>query len=80
MASSDSTSSEYKEAQRLQNLVALADGYAAGIGIPGLKRLVHNKFGYPMKPRRPLLPISDQQWKTLDHTYMAAVLEEEASL
>ena len=61
-------------------MIALADGFAAGIGIPGLKWMVYESFGYSKNPRRPLLPMSDEQWNGLDHTYLTSVLEEEETL
>ncbi|TVY22568.1 putative 4-hydroxy-2-oxoglutarate aldolase, mitochondrial [Lachnellula hyalina] len=48
----------YVEAQKVQNLIANADGVAIKIGIAGMKMLLNRLFGYENKPRRPLMPMS----------------------
>ncbi|KAH8655316.1 putative dihydrodipicolinate synthase [Xylariales sp. PMI_506] len=74
-------SAEDKEAKRLQGLIALADGVAQGIGIPGLKMLVHQRFGYCQNPRLPLLPMDDTIGTALmANEYIVKLLEEEAKL
>ncbi|KAH8895534.1 putative dihydrodipicolinate synthase [Thozetella sp. PMI_491] len=74
-------SPEYKEAQRIQNVTALADGLAQGIGIPGLKMLVSQRFGYGANPRRPLLAMKNEEGVALmKNKYIAQLLEEEAVL
>jgi 4-hydroxy-2-oxoglutarate aldolase len=75
-------SPEYKEAQRLQNLVALADGVAARIGIAGLKMLTQRCRGYGSNaPRRPLLPMDDAEGDAvMENAHIKAVLEEEKKL
>lgn len=75
-------SPEYKEAQRLQRLVALADGVAARIGIAGLKMLVHRCRGYGSSaPRRPLLPMDDAEGDAvMGNEHIQRVLAEEKKL
>ncbi|KAH8655400.1 putative dihydrodipicolinate synthase [Xylariales sp. PMI_506] len=74
-------STEYQEAQRLQNILALADGTFQGIGIPGLKMLIHQRFGYSANPRRPLLPMANEVGAALmESKYIAAVMKEEQAL
>ncbi|KAF8848018.1 putative dihydrodipicolinate synthase [Acephala macrosclerotiorum] len=51
----------YAEAQKVQNLIANADGVAIKIGIAGMKMLLKNMFGYGKNPRRPLLPMSSMK-------------------
>ncbi|CAK7201148.1 hypothetical protein SEUCBS139899_003850 [Sporothrix eucalyptigena] len=76
------SSAEYKEAQRLQNLVALADGVAAKIGIAGLKMLVYRCRGYGQGlPRRPLLAIDDTEGDAvMANDHIRRVLQEEERL
>lgn len=78
------SSEAYKEAQRLQGLVALADGVAARVGIAGLKMLVHRCRGYGAHtryPRKPLLPMDDVTGDALlANELIQRLLEEEAKL
>ncbi len=72
---------DYAEAQRLQRVVALADGLAASIGIAGLKMMVHKRFGYSKSPRLPLLPMEDADGDAvMANEYLKAVVEEEAQM
>ena len=50
----------YAEAQKLQELISLADGEVQGIGISGMKAVLNQQFGYGIWPRRPLLPMQAQ--------------------
>ncbi|KAF5358638.1 hypothetical protein D9758_007748 [Tetrapyrgos nigripes] len=54
-----------KEAQELQALVSRADWAAAKPGIPGMKHLLSQVFGYGPLPRGPLLPLSEARGATL---------------
>ncbi|KUJ15975.1 putative dihydrodipicolinate synthase [Mollisia scopiformis] len=54
-------SGSYAEAQKVQNLIANADGVAIKIGIPGMKMLLNRMFGYGKNPRRPLMPITAEK-------------------
>ncbi|RDW91002.1 hypothetical protein BP5796_02167 [Coleophoma crateriformis] len=49
------------EAVALQNIIANADGVAIKIGIPGMKMLLGRLFGYGGRPRRPILPMSQEK-------------------
>ncbi|KAK6212522.1 hypothetical protein LQW54_005106 [Pestalotiopsis sp. IQ-011] len=60
LANYPSNTPEYKEAQRLQNQLALIDGFMQKIGFAGMKMLLHKQFGYGRLPRRPLLPSSEE--------------------
>ncbi|ETS78598.1 hypothetical protein PFICI_10660 [Pestalotiopsis fici W106-1] len=60
LANYPSNTPEYKEAQRLQNDLALVDGFMQKIGFAGMKMLLHKQFGYGRLPRRPLLPSSEE--------------------
>ncbi|KAF7532632.1 hypothetical protein G7054_g7763 [Neopestalotiopsis clavispora] len=60
LANYPSNTPEYKEAQRLQNELALVDGFMQKIGFAGMKMLLHKQFGYGRLPRRPLLPSSEE--------------------
>ncbi|CAK7235900.1 hypothetical protein SCUCBS95973_009424 [Sporothrix curviconia] len=75
-------SPEYREAQRLQNMVALADGIAVRIGIAGLKMLTTRCRGYGSKsPRRPLLPIDEAEGDAvMGNEHIKNLLEEEEKL
>ncbi|KAL1893743.1 hypothetical protein Sste5346_006244 [Sporothrix stenoceras] len=75
-------SPEYKEAQRLQNVVALADGVAARIGIAGLKMMTTRCRGYGSNaPRRPLLPMDGAEGDAvMANEYIKRVMEEEEKL
>lgn len=69
----------------MQNIVALADGVAASIGVAGLKMMVHKRFApainYRPHPRRPLLPMSlFEGSKVMDNKYLRQVLIEEEGL
>ncbi|KAH7308436.1 putative dihydrodipicolinate synthase [Stachybotrys elegans] len=78
LSSSVPGTEEYKEAQRLQNLLALADGACQKIGIAGLKMLVHSVLGHSQQPRRPLSSMSREQGALLMETEaIKAVLAEE---
>ncbi|KAJ5153147.1 uncharacterized protein N7482_009625 [Penicillium canariense] len=75
----DSASS--KEAHELQNLIALADGVALSIGISGMKKLLHRRFGYGDRPRLPLLPMDDTVADAaLSSPHLKALLDLEATL
>ncbi|XXH00256.1 GTP-binding protein [Hypoxylon texense] len=72
---------EYKEAQQLQNRIALADGFMQKIGFSGMKMLLHKKFGYSPLPRRPLLPSRQDlgdEW--IKNPLLVDLLEEEEKL
>ncbi|CAK7225628.1 hypothetical protein SCUCBS95973_005930 [Sporothrix curviconia] len=73
---------DYREAQRLQRLVALADGVAAKIGIAGLKMLVYRCRGYGgALPRRPLVPMEAAEGDAvMADEHIRRVMEEEAKL
>ncbi|CAK7242841.1 MAG: hypothetical protein STHCBS139747_004344 [Sporothrix thermara] len=75
-------SADYIEAQRLQRLVALADGVAARIGIAGLKMLVYRCRGYGgALPRRPLLPMKSVDGDAImANEHIRRVVDEEAKL
>ncbi|KAL4784164.1 putative dihydrodipicolinate synthase [Aspergillus varians] len=69
------------EAQRLQNIISLADGIALKIGISGMKKLLNRRFGYGERPRLPLLPMSDGAVeKVLENAYWKDLLETEEQL
>ncbi|EMC93929.1 hypothetical protein BAUCODRAFT_150164 [Baudoinia panamericana UAMH 10762] len=69
------------EARRLQGLIALADGVAAGVGVAGMKQILHRRFGYGQKPRRPLLPMSEQKAdELLNNHYIESLVAEERRL
>ncbi|KAK5111114.1 hypothetical protein LTR62_005313 [Meristemomyces frigidus] len=69
------------EARRLRNVVALADGVAIGIGIAGMKQILHRKFGYGKNPRRPLLPMEEARADVvLNDLYIRALMEEEPAV
>ncbi|CAK7221794.1 hypothetical protein SBRCBS47491_004649 [Sporothrix bragantina] len=71
----------YKEAQELQNLVSLADGIQLKVGIPGMKKLLNKLFGYSALPRRPLLPMTDEEARPMfTHQYLNELLEREELL
>ncbi|EEA23371.1 hypothetical protein TMatcc_002231 [Talaromyces marneffei ATCC 18224] len=73
--------SKYQEAQKLQNIISLADGIALKIGISGMKKLLNQHFGYGDKPRRPLLPMSDEKANEFFASpFLKALLEAEAAL
>ncbi|CAK7237459.1 hypothetical protein SBRCBS47491_009982 [Sporothrix bragantina] len=84
LASSGSApgSADYLEAQRLQRLVALADGVAARIGIAGLKMLVYRCRGYGgALPRRPLVPMETAEGDAvMANEHIQRVVEEEEKL
>lgn len=42
-------------------MIAIADGVAIKIGIPGMHGLLHELFGYGPNPRRPILPMSAEK-------------------
>lgn len=70
--------SDQAEAKRLQALIALADGVAAGVGISGMKQLLHRQFGYGHKPRRPLLGMNeDKAHELMTNTYVQRLIREE---
>ncbi|KAK6086311.1 dihydrodipicolinate synthetase family protein [Seiridium cupressi] len=72
---------EYREAQKLQNELALVDGFMQKIGFAGMKMLLHKQFGYSPLPRRPLLPSSPESaasWFT--NPLLLGVLEKEKEL
>ncbi|KAI1333867.1 putative dihydrodipicolinate synthase [Xylariaceae sp. FL0016] len=72
---------DYHEAQRLQNMLALVDGFMQKIGFAGTKMLLHKVFGYNPKPRRPLLPSSIEsgdEW--MKNPLLLSVIEEEKRL
>ncbi|KAH9886818.1 putative dihydrodipicolinate synthase [Xylariomycetidae sp. FL2044] len=72
---------EFKEAQRLQNMLSLVDGFMQTIGFAGMKMLLHKRFGYNPKPRRPLLPSnpeSGDEW--MKNPLLVDVLREEEEL
>ncbi|SPO04461.1 related to dihydrodipicolinate synthetase family protein [Cephalotrichum gorgonifer] len=72
---------DYREAQRLQGLLALADGACQKIGIAGLKMLVHKVRGHSELPRRPLLPMDKEEGAALvSGEAIQAVLAEEKIL
>ncbi|CAK7216545.1 hypothetical protein SCUCBS95973_002842 [Sporothrix curviconia] len=78
-ASTDPAS--YKEAQELQNLVSLADGIQLKVGIPGMKKLLNRQFGYSALPRRPLLPMTDDEAVSMfTHPYLNELLEREKAM
>ncbi|EPE04737.1 dihydrodipicolinate synthetase [Ophiostoma piceae UAMH 11346] len=71
----------YKEAQELQNLVSLADGIQLKVGIPGMKKLLSRQFGYSDLPRRPLLPMTDDEAVPMfAHEFLCELLELEKKL
>ncbi|KAJ9143798.1 putative Dihydrodipicolinate synthase [Pleurostoma richardsiae] len=71
----------YKKAQELQKLISLADGIALKIGISGMKRLLNRQFGYGIRPRLPLLPMSDEKAEAVfSHKYLKELLELESTL
>ncbi|KAI1374453.1 putative dihydrodipicolinate synthase [Hypoxylon crocopeplum] len=81
LANSPTGTPEYKEAQRLQNRIALADGFLQKIGFTGMKMLLHKKFGYSPLPRRPLLPSREDlgdEW--IKNPLLVNLMEEEAKL
>jgi 4-hydroxy-2-oxoglutarate aldolase len=47
---------KHREARKLQDLVNEADNVVKAVGVPGMKFLLANHFGYGKSPRRPLLP------------------------
>ncbi|KAK3313099.1 putative dihydrodipicolinate synthase [Apodospora peruviana] len=71
-----------KETKRLHNMLALADGFAQGIGIGGMKYILYRKFGYPKKPRRPLPFVSRETGgdKIMENVYLQDILWEEDQL
>ncbi|KAL2835354.1 putative dihydrodipicolinate synthase [Aspergillus pseudoustus] len=72
---------EWGEAQKLQNAISLADGIALKIGIAGMKKVLHRRFGYGERPRLPLLPMADSVVeKVLDNPYWKELMELEANL
>ncbi|TVY84403.1 L-threo-3-deoxy-hexylosonate aldolase [Lachnellula suecica] len=71
----------YVEAQKVQNLIANADGVAIKIGIPGMKMLLNRLFGYGNKPRRPLMPMSVEKGDVvMNHKLMKELMAFEADL
>ncbi|KAI0470543.1 putative dihydrodipicolinate synthase [Xylariaceae sp. FL0804] len=81
LSSSVTGTPEYLEAQRLQHMLALVDGFMQTIGFSGMKMLLHKRFGYNPKPRRPLLPSTEgsaAEW--LKNPLLLAVLKEEEGL
>ncbi|KAL4966483.1 dihydrodipicolinate synthase family protein [Aspergillus stella-maris] len=69
------------EAQKLQNVISLADGIALKIGISGMKKILNRRFGYSERPRLPLLPMSDTAVeKVLENPHWKALLETEDQL
>lgn len=66
----------YNEAQDLQNLVSLADGIQLKVGIPGMKKLLNRQFGYSALPRRPLLPMTDEEAVPMfSHEFLNKLIE-----
>jgi len=75
------SSAEYQKAQQLQNLVAAADGVAIKIGIPGMKMILNRLYGFGKNPRRPILPMSEEQaGLMLENPDLRALLDYEKSL
>ncbi|KAL4863952.1 hypothetical protein BDV12DRAFT_201595 [Aspergillus spectabilis] len=73
------------EAQKLQNVISLADGIALKIGISGMKKILNRRFGYGERPRLPLLPMSDVALEkvlenALENAYWKDLLETEELL
>lgn len=50
------SSEKYREARRLQNLIAQTDGFAQQIGFSGTKFILNHQFGHSKALRRPLMP------------------------
>ncbi|KAK5121605.1 hypothetical protein LTR85_004777 [Meristemomyces frigidus] len=74
-------SSDRAEAKRLQGLIALADGVAAGVGVSGMKQLLCRRFGYGKAPRRPLLAMSGSKADELvGNAYVQQLMAEEEQL
>ncbi|KAI0378180.1 putative dihydrodipicolinate synthase [Hypomontagnella monticulosa] len=81
LASSIPGTVEYKEAQHLQNRIALADGFLQKIGFAGMKMLLHKRFGYSPLPRRPLLPSREELGdKWIGNPLLVDLIEEEERL
>ncbi|KAH8695470.1 putative dihydrodipicolinate synthase [Talaromyces proteolyticus] len=71
----------YQEAQKLQNIISLADGIALKIGITGMKKLLNLRFGYGDKPRRPLTPMTEAKAKSVfEDQFFKNLLNYEASI
>lgn len=71
----------HEEAQRLQNLISLADGDVQGLGIAGMKAILHKKFGYGIQPRRPLLSTEVSRVEpVLANAYVAQLMAMELEL
>ncbi|KAL4935245.1 hypothetical protein BDV06DRAFT_229007 [Aspergillus oleicola] len=69
------------EAQKLQNVISLADGIALKIGIAGMKKILTRRFGYGERPRLPLVPMTDAAVeKVLENPHWKALLEKEDQL
>ncbi|KAL3479626.1 hypothetical protein BJX99DRAFT_255351 [Aspergillus californicus] len=72
---------KHSEAQRLQNVISLADGVALKIGISGMKKILSRRFGYGENPRLPLPPMSDAAVeRVLENPYWKALIELEDQL
>ncbi|CAG8978796.1 hypothetical protein HYALB_00011061 [Hymenoscyphus albidus] len=72
-------SGSYAEAQRVQNLIANADGVAIKIG--GMKMLLNRLFGYGGEPRRPLMPMEKERGDlVMEEKYIKDLLEFERGL
>ncbi|PVH92812.1 putative dihydrodipicolinate synthase [Periconia macrospinosa] len=83
LASSGSapSSDEYREARRLQNLIAQTDGFAQKIGFSGTKFLLNQQFGYSKMLRRPLVPTPETKTKEiLENEWYLAIMAEEKKL
>ncbi|KAL4954526.1 hypothetical protein BDW69DRAFT_183421 [Aspergillus filifer] len=70
-----------EEAQKLQNIISLADGIALKIGIAGMKKILNRHFGYGERPRLPLLPMTNAAVEQVfRNQHWNALLEKEDQL
>ena len=74
-------SDDYLEARRLQNLVALTDGFAQKIGFSGTKFILNHLFQYGNTLRRPLKATPEsKRLEILEDQWFKKIMAEETSL
>lgn len=74
-------SPDYLEARRLQNLIAVTDGFAQKIGFAGTKCILNHIFGYGKGLRRPLTATSDaRKEEILGNEAFLKIIKEEKKL